>query len=250
MPIDTSINKIPLQKKWLETKTGRIYYFLDQSFPSRPTVVFLHGLSANHTTWLDIIKDLHNNQFNSLAVDLRGHGFSDKAKNKSLYELAVFSEDLRQMVRQEKLGQFFLVGYSFGGSIAIDYATCNNHQLKGLILISANYASPLNHLKLKFLNPLAIGLANLLALLLLWQKRKEYIYFQQGASKGYWHSVWLGLNTMPLSINLWMMIVVGRLNFKNRLSRVRCPALIVRAKHDPFLSAAEEIGRASCRERV
>ena len=52
-----------LKEKYIETESGKIFYYLDDDFPNKPTAVFLHGLSANHTTWLQVIKIIHKNRY-------------------------------------------------------------------------------------------------------------------------------------------------------------------------------------------
>ncbi len=228
-----------IKEKWIDTGRGKIYYYQNLSFDHRPTVVFLHGLSSNHTTWLNIMNALEECQYNCLALDMRGHGLSDKSKIKSLYELAVFSDDIKKIIEIENIRKFILVGYSFGGTIALDYATRNKADLAGLIIISAGYTNPFKYRKLNFLKPLFTVLLNFLAFILIWQKRKKYYYYIHGASNGYWNSVWKGLITMPLSVNFWMLIQASSANFKKNLSRITVPALIVRGKKDPFLTRAE-----------
>lgn len=228
-----------LEERHINTKSGKISYYKDEPSPGKPFVVFLHGLSANHTTWLLVIKILHENGYNSLALDLRGHGSSDKTRKRSLYKLPVFTDDLKRIIEIERIKKFFLVGYSFGGSIAIDYAIKYPDSLLGLILISANHTNPLRYKGIEFLTPLGYGFLNLLAFLLLWQKRKKYYYYKQGESRDYWHSVWIGLNTMPLAVNFWMLAEMGRLDFKKTIANIKAPTLIIRAQNDPFLSVAE-----------
>ena len=57
---------------------------------SARTVMLLHGLSSNHTTWLNFMETLAARGIRSIAPDLRGHGFSDKSKHKAWYALSVF----------------------------------------------------------------------------------------------------------------------------------------------------------------
>lgn len=239
-----------LEEKRLSGSRGKIFYYQGRFFAGRPAVVFLHGLSANHTTWLKIIKILEENQYNSLALDLRGHGLSDKTRKKSYYKIAVLSEDLKKIIGREKISKFILVGYSFGGSVALDYAAKNPGSVAGLILISANYVSPLKYKKINFLTPALSLILNLLALLLIWQKRKKYLYYRHGASRGYWHSVWIGLNTMPLSVNLWLLLEAILIDFKKALSKLTMPVLIVRGKNDPFLTEREASDLAAALPRA
>jgi pimeloyl-ACP methyl ester carboxylesterase len=227
-----------LKEKSIDSEIGKIFYYVDNAFKDMPTIVFLHGLSANHTTWLPEIDMLHKNQYNSLAVDLRGHGLSDKTKKRFLYKIPVFTNDLKQIIEAEQLKKVFIVGYSFGGSIAIDYTIKYQDNVLGLILISANHVNPLEYRKIKFLTFPLYGFLNLLALLLIWQKGGRY-YYHYGQSKNYWHSVWIGLNTMPLSINFWILSNILRLNFKYIISDIKVPTLIIRAKNDLFLLEAE-----------
>lgn len=229
----------PLQQKYFQTANGKICYFLNKEFKSRPTAVFLHGLSSNHTTWLKIIRALCGNKYNCLAPDLRGHGFSDKTKNKKLYKLNVFSDDLHEIINKEQIKDFILVGYSFGGQIAIDYTAKHQESVKGLILISANHVPPLKYLHLNFLTPVFyIGL-NLLAALLFWQKRRNYHYYQHGKTVGYWDSVWDGLRTMPISVNFWMLAQVVKLNLKNAVRQIKIPTILVYGKNDAFITRKE-----------
>lgn len=228
-----------MEKKWIDTGQGKIFYYQNLSFNHRPTVVFLHGLSSNHTTWLKIMNALSRNHYNALALDMRGHGLSDKSKNKSWYKLSVFNDDLKKIVEKEKINKFVLVGYSFGGSIAIDYAMRYPASLAGLILISTNYTSPFKYRKLGFLKPLFTAFLNLLALIFIWQKRKKYYYYRHGATSGYWQSVKRGLITMPMSINFWMLIQVSSANFEKTLNHINAPTLIVCGQKDFFVTRRE-----------
>jgi len=228
-----------LEKKKISTASGDIFYFINNSFPGRPFVILLHGLSSNHTTWNYPMEILHNHKYNVLAPDLRGHGFSDKSKIKRNYESEVFSEDLRKVAETEKIGEFFLVGYSFGGQIAIDYASKYPEQIRGLVLIGANHTNYLEYKGLNFLVPVFSGALNLLAFLLFWQKRKEYHYYRHSGASGYWNSVWDGLRTMPLSVNFWMLANVFKVNLKESVKKIKAPTVIVRGEKDFFITRAE-----------
>lgn len=233
------MNKPLFQQKWLQTSNGNICYFLNNEFADRPTSVFLHGLSSNHTTWIKAMTKLKNLKINSLAPDLRGHGHSDKAKKRFLYRLPVFTQDLKQLIETEKLSKIILVGYSFGGFIALDYAIKYPESVAILVLISTNHVNPLKYKKINFLTPLAYGFLNLLAWLLIWQKRKNYYYFDQATAKDYWQSTFKGFTTMPLSINFWMLSEVAHLDFSQQIGQIACPTLIIKASADPFLSDKE-----------
>jgi len=227
------------QKKSLGTANGEIFYWLDNSFRGRPFVILLHGLSSNHTTWLNIINVLRANGFNSLAPDLRGHGLSDKTKNKKLYDLGVFSDDLQNILAKEQINASSIVGYSFGGQIALDYAAKHPERVGGLVLISTNTAPFLKHLHLNFFTPLAAGCFDLAAALMRWQGRKKYHYYQHGKSVGYWDSVYDGLRTMPISVNFWMLARAGKADLERAMKQIKIPTIFLYGQKDTFITQRE-----------
>ncbi|MFA5954057.1 MAG: alpha/beta hydrolase [Patescibacteria group bacterium] len=230
-----------LQKKFIATDAGKIYYFIDDTFPNRPWVVFLHGLSANHTTWSGVVALLRAQQYNCLMVDMRGHGYSDKTRRRSLYTFPRFTSDLRQIVEHERIKHFILVGYSFGGCVALDYALHYPSSLSGLMLISANYINPIVERGFSVVARLLTTFLNGVAYLMLWQKRRRYFYYQyqKTALRGYWYSVYEGLKSMPISVNLWLMALMSTLDFSGELKQLYFPTTVVRAEHDPFFSVSE-----------
>jgi len=230
------MNRQLLQKKFIETANGKIFYWMNNSFPDRPLAILLHGLSSNHTTWEKAMEILAENEYNSLAIDLRGHGYSDKTKKKNLYKLAVLTDDLQAIIEKEQIQNFILVGYSFGGQIAIDYAAKHQENIKGLMLISANYAPPLASLRLGGLTFLARIILNLLAALLIWQKRQTYHYYQHGQATGYWNSVWDGLRTMPLAVNFWLLSEVTGIDLTEAIKKLHVPLIILCGQKDIFIA--------------
>ncbi len=229
-----------IEEKFVDTGRGKIFYWSNLSFRGRPTVVFLHGLSSNHTTWLKAMKFFSKKKFNVLALDLRGHGLSDKSKNKKNYILDVFSGDLGAIMKKEEIKNAVFVGYSFGGQVAIDYISKNPERAQGLVLISVNHSNPLEyHIGLKFLTPIVTGVINLAAFFVLWQKRKEYYYYEHGKSVGYWDSVFDGFKTMPLSVNFWMLAGVFEINFKDTVKKIKAPTVIIAGKKDPLVTRRE-----------
>ncbi len=231
--------KSPHQKKWLEGQNGKLAYFSCQDWPGRPTVVFLHGLSANHTTWDMAADELKNMSVNCLLLDLRGHGFSDKRKQRSLYKFPVLARDLKAVLDQEGLSSVILVGYSFGGVIALDFAAQYPEMVQGLALVSTNYVSPYQHKYLGLAIPLLCAGLEVLAWLFLWQSRRKYFYFDQNKAGGYWQSTFSGFTTMPISINLWMLAEYFKINYQEQLTKIICPTLLVKSKSDLFFSDAE-----------
>jgi pimeloyl-ACP methyl ester carboxylesterase len=233
------MEKNKLEKKYADTRKGDVCYFINNCQNGRFPVIFLHGLSSNHTTWIEIMETLGKENIKSLAPDMRGHGFSDKTRRRNLYKMPVFADDLTRIIEKEKIGDCIILGYSFSGAVALEYTRKFPNKVKGIILISANHTNPLKHKFYGWITPFLSLLLDIFGWLLVWQKRKKYHYFEQGNSEGYWNSTLKGFGTMPLSINYWMLSEMGRIDYGPYLEKIKCPVLIIRSIHDPFFSQKE-----------
>ena len=101
-------------------------------------VVFLHGLLGSQEDWQGVLALLQNfPQFRPLTIDLPFHG---KSKKIACQDFA----DLRTQLHQTLTTllsdtPFFLVGYSLGGRVALDYTFhAQNPHLLGTILEGTN----------------------------------------------------------------------------------------------------------------
>ncbi len=100
----------------------------------RRTFVFLHGFGGQAEQWhFQLQRFLIENRV--VALDLRGHGLSDKPARG--YDMAQIQTDLATTLDVLKVnGKFVLVGHSFGGAIATDFALAHPERLEGLVLIA------------------------------------------------------------------------------------------------------------------
>jgi len=228
-----------LVEKIYQTKNGKIYYYLSNFLSEKPLVVFLHGLTANHTQECQIIRKLEEAGYRCLLLDLRGHGKSDKRKKRSLYKFDVFASDLLQILESEGVNKIILIGYSLGGSVALQFVKNYPKYVDRLILIGTNFVSPFKYWRVKILLPFFQILLDTLALLFVWQKRKEYYYFKSDESLTYWSSTILGFKTMPISVDFWILRSIISVNFEPYLDKIKSPTLIIRSDSDPFVSEAE-----------
>jgi pimeloyl-ACP methyl ester carboxylesterase len=187
---------------------------------------------------------MHSAGYGSIALDLRGHGLSDKSRRRSLYKIPVMREDLSMVLKQEGITDFVLVGYSYGAYVALDYLRAYPGRAKGVVLVSTNYVSPFKYHWFSFLSPVAHYAIDLLGWLLIWQKRANYYYFDPECAQGYWKSTFTGYATMPLSINFWMLSEVFALDYRRGLTS-ETPALIIRGENDAFITAEETADLAS-----
>ncbi len=228
-----------LQEKILQTKNGAIFYYYRAPVEHKPIIILLHGLTANHTQFSKIIKIFIDSGYGCIAPDLRGHGRSNKTKQKSLYKIPVFVEDLNQIIEHEKLNNVILAGYSFGGIIAQNFAITHPAKVSRLISISAGCVGPLKNWHINFLLPTSKAFLGSLAVLLFWQGRKEYYYYQHDETLTYWRATMLGFLTMPISVDMWMLQEIISANVEKVLHKIRAKTLVIQSKTDPFVSKSE-----------
>ena len=103
---------------------------------AKTTLVVLHGFTGTAKSWeglANLLPDVH-----VVAIDLIGHGESDKPIDPKLYEMDVQLQLLHATFQQLNLEKFYLLGYSMGGRIALSYATRYKEQIVKLLLESAS----------------------------------------------------------------------------------------------------------------
>ncbi|MEM3596756.1 MAG: alpha/beta hydrolase [Candidatus Bathyarchaeia archaeon] len=98
------------------------------------TIVFLNGILANTSSWMNQVPYFAK-QFQTLLLDFRGQGKSEKPLMKYPMELHV--EDLRALMQKLKIQSAHIVGISFGGEVALIFATRYPEMVKSLIVSCA-----------------------------------------------------------------------------------------------------------------
>ena len=85
-----------------------------------PAVILLHGMGSNKETWMGNFGALAAG-YHVYAIDQIGFGHSDKPLLD--YKVATFVDFLNAFMQTQNLGKATLVGNSFGGWIALDFAS-------------------------------------------------------------------------------------------------------------------------------
>ncbi|MDI2586061.1 2-succinyl-6-hydroxy-2,4-cyclohexadiene-1-carboxylate synthase [Psychrobacillus sp. NEAU-3TGS] len=98
-------------------------------------VVCLHGFTGSSSTWEEVISYLPSS-VEVLAIDLIGHGQTDKPVDSARYNVDEQIEDLHAIFQQLEWTHFTLVGYSMGGRLALAYTA--KYPVDRLILESSS----------------------------------------------------------------------------------------------------------------
>jgi pimeloyl-ACP methyl ester carboxylesterase len=114
---------------------GRAVSYLEAGPAAGPVVVLLHGLASDATTWERAIEPLARGGLHVIAVDLIGHGESDKPDTS--YLLTDFAASLAAFFAAAGIGRATVCGHSLGGAIAVTFAYHHAELVEALVLVSA-----------------------------------------------------------------------------------------------------------------
>ena len=105
-----------MQKKYKNINVN--YSFFENK--SNNSLIFLHGWGQNIEMMMPIAKPFIK-EFNVLVIDLPGFGLSDEPKE--VWSIFDYVDMVNYFVKELKLKNVSLIGHSFGGKIALAYAT-------------------------------------------------------------------------------------------------------------------------------
>lgn len=105
----------------------------------KPTLILLHGLTANGACWTSVAHFLEK-EYDIIMPDARGHGESSKPGHGYSYE--DLANDAIGLINALKLPHTILLGHSMGGMTAALVASRCPKLLRGLILADPTFLSP------------------------------------------------------------------------------------------------------------
>jgi pimeloyl-ACP methyl ester carboxylesterase len=90
--------------------------------PAGPPILLIHGFLGSHLSWSEQLSGSLAEEFRIVALELRGHGASDKPLDAESYtDPAMWAEDVAAVIRELDLDRPVLVGWSYGGFAIADY---------------------------------------------------------------------------------------------------------------------------------
>ena len=104
-----------------------------------PALLLLHGLGCDHTTWLPVIPDLARH-YTVIAPDLLGHGVSSKPR--ADYSVGGYANGMRDLLTVLNVDKVTVVGHSFGGGIAMQFAYQFPERTERMILVAPGGLGP------------------------------------------------------------------------------------------------------------
>ncbi|GAA5151790.1 alpha/beta fold hydrolase [Nocardioides marinquilinus] len=106
---------------------------------SGPALLLLHGLGCDHTTWTPVIDRLARHH-TVIAPDLLGHGRSDKPR--ADYSVGGYANGMRDLLTVLGVDRVTVVGHSFGGGVAMQFAYQFPERTERLLLVASGGLGP------------------------------------------------------------------------------------------------------------
>ncbi len=104
-----------------------------------PGILFIHGFCQSHLAWSHQFESVLAEEFKLVALDLRGHGMSDKPPGPDNYTKGQFwADDIAAVIARLDLQKPNLVAWSYGGYVLCDYLQrYGDSELSGVVFVSA-----------------------------------------------------------------------------------------------------------------
>lgn len=137
----TTDDASPDTQRLVPTRAG-VRIFADWRRRDGPTIVLLHGAGGDHLAWQVQYPALHAAGYSTLALDLRGHGYSDRPTQAEDYRLERFAEDVADVLEALAIDEFIMVGHCFGGMVTTMFHRLHPTASRGYILLDTAAKAP------------------------------------------------------------------------------------------------------------
>jgi pimeloyl-ACP methyl ester carboxylesterase len=195
---------------------------------SGESLLFIHGLGSDSTDWEKQI-DYFSPHFKVIAIDLRGHGKSEKIKEKITIE--DFAEDVYKVLMTIDADNVHIVGLSLGGMIALDLAVKHPEIIKTLTIVNSR-----PEYKLRSLRQFFSGLSRLIIIQLFGMKasaahivKQIFPQPEQEDIRKRFVAKWM-LNDKKSYIKT--LLAIAGWNIETELHKIKCPVLIIASEFD------------------
>lgn len=119
-------------EKFIESKRGKTFYWVSPK-ENALTLVFLPGLTANHTLF-DKQIERFGEEYNIIVWDCPCHG---KSRPYEEFSYSKVTGELYNILKAESVAEAVFIGQSLGGMIAQYFIHCYPHMARGFISIDS-----------------------------------------------------------------------------------------------------------------
>ena len=235
-----------VQKKHLHNSGVEIYYEVCAVFRhsadtacQQNVLFFLHGLGGDLDAWQFVRDPLLASGFSTIAMDLRGNGYSGHPTARSAYKMELLIADVLMILEAEQLKKVVMVGHSGGAVLALQFALQNPQKLAGLVLLAGSYGPP-HYLR----SPVLRHMSNTLIAIGAWLSPKAIAIWHSTYPVGKFHKeyeLWgLARTIYHNSLRSYLLTLqqLASVNLKDEIRKLRIPTLIVAGEKDGIYPTA------------
>ncbi len=223
-----------------------IYYETHKGSKDKPTLFFLHGMGGDLDAWQFVIKPLQSQGYSTLAMDLRGHGYSSHPRTPESYNIQHAVQDVQDILETEKKPEIILVGHCYGANVALLFTMKNPHMVKKLIVIGASYCPPpyLKHAMLRKGAAITTSIASLFSF-----RPKKPWHSPYPPGKHHEDYEWFGLMRTLWHNSLLSYVQTSKqiqnFDILSQLPKIKTPTLVIAGEKDSIypLPISEKINR-------
>jgi pimeloyl-ACP methyl ester carboxylesterase len=121
---------------WFAQVDGARVHHQDAGPDDGPVILLIHGFCASTLVWSEVFLPLASAGFRVIAVDLLGHGFSDKPRDGE-YTIEAQARMVLHLMDQLGIERATLAGSSYGGAIAASLALDYPERVGKLVLVGS-----------------------------------------------------------------------------------------------------------------
>jgi Predicted hydrolases or acyltransferases (alpha/beta hydrolase superfamily) len=122
--------------RFVRLRSGLSLRVLESGRIEGAPILLLHGWGASGYMWRDWFAPLAAAGHRILAIDLPGHGLSDKPDDDATYSLAGMVSIIQELLDVERLSKVDVVAQSMGGTISVEIAATDSDRIRRLIVVN------------------------------------------------------------------------------------------------------------------
>lgn len=124
------------EKKSCHLSTGETIAYVEagEDSPGKKPLVLIHGNYSDMESFFPLIEEMEN-EYKIYALDLRG--FGESTYNTHARSVRTFAKDVVDFFFKKEIKDAVILGWSFGGGVALEAAADLAGRVKGVILLSS-----------------------------------------------------------------------------------------------------------------
>ena len=119
------------KSNWAKFNNNKVHYTDVGNRKNKDALIFVHGWTCNADFWKESINAFP--EYRVIAVDLPGHGQSDKPKVD--YSMEYFARSIEAVMKKAKVKRAVLVGHSMGTPVIRQFYRLYPKETLGLVIV-------------------------------------------------------------------------------------------------------------------